>query len=68
MKLNMNLHTQATARKSLVFLPNRPNLKMLSSVFEYGVSNFTCSACIISSGLFTPRVHTRLNSEVLSAD
>ena len=52
-KLNMNLHTQSTARKILVFLLNHSNLKMLSSVFEYGVSSFTCSACVISCGLFT---------------
>ena len=49
----MNLHTQATAHEILVFLLNRSNLKMLSSVFGHGVSSFTYSACIISCGLFT---------------
>ena len=49
----MDLHTQATAHKVFVFLLNHSNLKMLSSVFEYGVSSFTCSACVISCSLFT---------------
>ena len=49
----MNLHTQAAARKIIVFPLNHSNLKMLSSVSGYGVSSFTCSACVISCSLFT---------------
>ena len=49
----MNMDTQATARRSLVFLLRCSNLRMFSPVFGHGVLSFTCSACVIFCGVFT---------------